>query len=218
MEKNSAPSPKSLEMTENEKHLALWLNRSEFANHESADVDDMVTSINSIQMIPQKDFSTPPCLQEFSGPLTIAPSRKPMVRRHPRILTVTCDDFLEHAYPRLLTDTRDDLLDTSLPSDCFACQEPSEVVLNHFPLGESICILNTLHKDSFTVITQVNSDSTTLKHFISSHNSPLKIEYHCPKCCSCGSCRDAVDTEKIFLREEAEDAKIKDSVKLDTQE
>ena len=213
---NGAPSPKSLEMTEDEKHLALWLNRSELANYESADVDDMVPSIKSVQRIPQKDLSTPPpCLVELSEPLTIAPSKKPMVSRRPRILTVTRDDFLEHAHPRLLTDTRDDLLDTSLPTECFACQEPSEVVLDHFPSGESICILNTLHKDSFTVTTQENSDLTTLKHFISSHESPLKIEYRCPKCRSCGSCRDAVDTEKISLREEAEDAEIKDSVKLD---
>ena len=43
----------------------------------------------------------------------------------------------------------------------------------------------------------------------------LNIEYRCVKCRDCSDCRNAEDTEKISLREEAEMHMIKQSVKLD---
>jgi hypothetical protein len=43
----------------------------------------------------------------------------------------------------------------------------------------------------------------------------LNIEYRCVKCRYCTDCRNAEDTEKISLREEAEMHMIKESVKLD---
>ena len=43
----------------------------------------------------------------------------------------------------------------------------------------------------------------------------LNIEYRCVKCRDCPDCRNAEDTEKISLREEAEMHMIKESVKLD---
>ena len=43
----------------------------------------------------------------------------------------------------------------------------------------------------------------------------FKIDYRCPQCRNCQACRDAHGTERISLREEAEEAIIKDAVKLD---
>ena len=43
----------------------------------------------------------------------------------------------------------------------------------------------------------------------------LNIEYCCPKCRSCNDCRRSFATERISLREEAEDQMIWDSVSLD---
>ena len=43
----------------------------------------------------------------------------------------------------------------------------------------------------------------------------LTVEYRCPRCRNCSDCRNAIDTEKISLREEAEDQAVKDSVSID---
>ena len=43
----------------------------------------------------------------------------------------------------------------------------------------------------------------------------LNIEYRCPKCRNCNDCRNSHETERISLREEAEDLMIRDSVTLD---
>ena len=45
----------------------------------------------------------------------------------------------------------------------------------------------------------------------------LNIEYRCSRCRNCASCKKAVDTERISLREEAEVAAIEDSVHLDSK-
>ena len=46
----------------------------------------------------------------------------------------------------------------------------------------------------------------------------LSLEYRCPNCRDCNSCRNAPDTERISLREEAEDQAVRDSVKIDWKE
>ena len=43
----------------------------------------------------------------------------------------------------------------------------------------------------------------------------VHIEYRCPKCRNCQDCWEAHETERISLKEEAEDALIRDSVTLD---
>ena len=45
----------------------------------------------------------------------------------------------------------------------------------------------------------------------------LNIEYRCSKCRDCSLCKKAIETERISLRVEAEDAIIWDSVKLDAK-
>ena len=43
----------------------------------------------------------------------------------------------------------------------------------------------------------------------------LSIDYCCPACRSCQGCKSAPDTERISLREEAEDQAIRESVNID---
>ena len=43
----------------------------------------------------------------------------------------------------------------------------------------------------------------------------IQLNYRCPKCRECFSCKNACDTERISIREEQEDEVIKESVKLD---
>ena len=45
--------------------------------------------------------------------------------------------------------------------------------------------------------------------------SMVHIEYRCPKCRNCQDCREAHETERISLKEEAEDGLIRDSLTLD---
>ena len=88
--------------------------------------------------------------------------------------------------------------------------------LENISSSEPIC-MGTCH---FKIMSAVPSqelwpDVAILKQFISSQEAPLKIEYRCPTCRNCSPCRNAVDMEKVSLREEAEDMEITASVKLD---
>ena len=46
----------------------------------------------------------------------------------------------------------------------------------------------------------------------------LRIEYRCPKCRNCTDCRNSHETERVSLREEAEDLMIRDSINIDWEE
>ena len=81
--------------------------------------------------------------------------------------------------------------------------------------GENLCIQNKVYTITTNTLVQDDVDNATLRQFITAHDSPLRIEYRCPACRNCTRCRESVDTEKISLREEAEEAEIKSSVKLD---
>ena len=89
-------------------------------------------------------------------------------------------------------------------------------VLEKSSQGETICIDKDYYKIFNTAISQdAKKENSILKQFISANEAPIRIDYRCPKCRSCSSCRDALETEKISLREEAEEAEIKASVQLD---
>ena len=57
-----------------------------------------------------------------------------------------------------------------------------------------------------------------LKTMIKCQEQGLVLEYRCPTCRQCQSCRNAPDTERISLREELEDEAIKNSVNIDYEE
>ena len=54
-----------------------------------------------------------------------------------------------------------------------------------------------------------------LKIFVKMQELGLSIDYRCPACRSCQGCKSAPDTERISLREEAEDQAIRESVNID---
>ena len=54
-----------------------------------------------------------------------------------------------------------------------------------------------------------------LKMLIKLQESGISLDYRCPSCRDCSSCRNAPDTERISLREEAEDQAMKESVHID---
>ena len=54
-----------------------------------------------------------------------------------------------------------------------------------------------------------------LKAYEADLDSLISIEYRCPKCRNCADCRDSITTERVSLREEAEEIQIRDSVTLD---
>ena len=53
------------------------------------------------------------------------------------------------------------------------------------------------------------------KQFQQAQKECLNIEYRCPRCRNCSDCRRSFETERVSLREEAEDLMIWDSVTLD---
>ena len=60
-----------------------------------------------------------------------------------------------------------------------------------------------------------NEENFMLKSLQKAMEDGLSIEYRCPKCRNCVDCRNSYETERISMREEAEDLMIKDSVKID---
>ena len=65
----------------------------------------------------------------------------------------------------------------------------------------------------------VKDDDDEAQHLIKmlqkSQEDGLNIEYRCPKCRSCSDCMRSHDTERISIREEAEDQMIRDSITID---
>ena len=60
-----------------------------------------------------------------------------------------------------------------------------------------------------------DEDSFLLKSLQKATESGLSIEYRCPRCRSCSDCLNSHETERVSLREEAEDIMIQDSIKID---
>ena len=54
-----------------------------------------------------------------------------------------------------------------------------------------------------------------LKMLVKLQESGISLEYRCPSCRDCSNCKNAPDTERISLREEAEDQAMKDAVHID---
>ena len=68
-------------------------------------------------------------------------------------------------------------------------------------------------------VTEMNCDeeNSALKNLQKAVNEGLSIDYRCPKCRNCHDCRRSFQTERVSLREEAEDMLIWDSVFIDWQ-
>ena len=60
-----------------------------------------------------------------------------------------------------------------------------------------------------------DEEANALRRLQKAQSEGLNIEYRCPKCCACSDCRRSFETERVSLREEAEDLMIQDSVTID---
>ena len=60
-----------------------------------------------------------------------------------------------------------------------------------------------------------DEELTGLKHLQKAVQEGLSIDYRCPNCRSCSDCRRSFETERVSLREEAEDLMIWESVVID---
>ena len=60
-----------------------------------------------------------------------------------------------------------------------------------------------------------DEDDKKMKEFQKAQTEGLSISYRCPRCRSCVDCRRSFETERVSLREEAEDLMIWESVQID---
>ena len=60
-----------------------------------------------------------------------------------------------------------------------------------------------------------DEEVNALRKLQKAQSEGLNIEYRCPKCRACADCRRSFETERVSLREEAEDQMIWDSVTID---
>ena len=78
---------------------------------------------------------------------------------------------------------------------------------------ESANALNILMAQALSA--KDDESETMIKQLHKAQNEGLSIEYRCPKCRQCVDCRRSFETERVSLREEAEDLMIWDSVSID---
>ena len=210
-----APPPKSLDLSPQELALAHSMNMGE-ANQASVDWE---AGADLCAYMMNDDCELPRTPVNHAMPLIMpeAPAKHPSLCSRSRLVTDTRDDFLDQpAEPNLSSENQ-----VSQTLICYECCEEFQAdgdcsSSSKLVSGNPLCKVSENYQISTSALTQAyDSDQMLLKHFISSQMNPLSIEYRCPRCRSCASCREAVTTEKVSLREEAEEMEIKDSVKMD---
>ena len=103
------------------------------------------------------------------------------------------EDPLEKSVLQVVTDLMD-ISETVRNTSCLGCGESLNAALVSLNEDEDVRYLRMIQK---------------------AQEEGLNIEYRCPKCRNCNDCRNSHETERISLREEAEDLMIRDSVTLD---
>ena len=238
------PAPKSLSLTPEEYDRAISMGRSELSSYGVPDTDNWNPENSTVVEEPTcaahiAHYCGKPFLNHNNYPATPS-SQGP---RH-RIVTDTRDDFLEiddstgeldcgwyeWSKQGITDQERPGHGEACAPLTCTYCTEDmrlngddiaqlTEDIINTAQgslSGEPLCIEREMYKiHSASNFQASDPDLTTLRMFIAGQEALTKIEYRCPKCRNCAPCREAVETEKISLREEAEEAEIADSVKLD---
>ena len=120
---------------------------------------------------------------------------------------------------------------------CYAAGQDVIEFSNNLPEGVDACGINlqcsecdssyhngqenqTQAEVSEAYLTNIDQDNylNDLKTVVKLQESGISLEYRCPTCRSCSKCKNAPDTDRISLREEAECAAIRDSVKVDFNE
>ena len=71
-------------------------------------------------------------------------------------------------------------------------------------LGEPLCVVSASYKVFNAIYAQdCDPDLTALKLYENNLEGMVKIKYRCARCRNCQACREAHDTERVSLREEA---------------
>ena len=111
--------------------------------------------------------------------------------------TERSEDSIENSLERSVLDVIIDCLDLSEAVGEISCEDCGE------PFNSALISVND------------DEDIRDLRMIQKAQEEGLSIEYRCPKCRNCSDCRNSHQTERVSLREEAEDLMIRDSVKLD---
>ena len=69
--------------------------------------------------------------------------------------------------------------------------------------------------DCLYAVKEISEEESSIAWKRAAQYEGISIEYRCPKCRSCNDCRRSFATERVSIREEAEDQMIYDSVHLD---
>ena len=72
-----------------------------------------------------------------------------------------------------------------------------------------------LLSDCSLAVKEISEEESSMAWKRAAQQEGISIEYRCPRCRSCNDCRRSFATERVSIREEAEDQMIYDSVHLD---
>ena len=117
----------------------------------------------------------------------------------------------------------EDLDDTILDFECISSFEPGNTddpnfkVLACSDCGEELSLeaAASLGLVANAAAIECDVENSTVKNLQKAVNEGLNIDYRCPRCRNCHDCRRSFETERVSLREEAEDMLIWDSVVID---
>ena len=91
--------------------------------------------------------------------------------------------------------------------DIFAESQTVPKNLSCCSCGIELCA-NVLEALMTAVSIKNDEDDEMWKQFQQAQKEGLNIEYRCPRCRNCSDCRRSFETERVSLREEAEDLMI----------
>ena len=100
---------------------------------------------------------------------------------------------------------------------CHSCGDDVDEVLSDI-LDDARVLVGKERMYQFVALARESESDERLwdlKTLVKLQEAGISLDYRCPRCRNCNDCRQAPDTERISLREEAEDQAIKDSVFID---
>ena len=106
------------------------------------------------------------------------------------------------------------------PSPSKNSQEPATYLESH--LTCNVCGEDSANDNETIEIRTIHTttgsedqNTTAMRKLQQSMSEGMQIEYRCPRCRSCNDCRRSFETERVSLREEAEDLMIHESINID---
>ena len=134
------------------------------------------------------------------------------------------DNYDEHSLQHILgdvsvpSDDEEEEDDDTIDEEDFQVSANDEVVtiLSEEPPVKITCsecgAVDTLQEK--VNVAKDDEDTFKLRSLQKAQDEGLSIDYRCPRCRSCADCRNSYETERVSIREEAEDLMIRDSVKI----